>query len=139
MHYLDYNEKKQHGTPDFPIEYYHVDEHHPRYNMPFHCHKELEIIRILEGILYLKLDDEEFEAKAGDIIFINEGVIHGGLPHNCIYECIVFDIQRLLMHRYLSVLYPPYYKASDYRTESFYKKQPFPASNYRTSFHIHAA
>ena len=98
MHYLDYNEKKQHGTPDFPIEYYHVDEHHPRYNMPFHCHKELEIIRILEGILYLKLDDEEFEAKAGDIIFINEGVIHGGLPHNCIYECIVFDIQRLLMH-----------------------------------------
>ena len=68
MHYLDYNEKKQHGTPDFPIEYYHVDEHHPRYNMPFHCHKELEIIRILEGILYLKLDDEELEAKAGDII-----------------------------------------------------------------------
>lgn len=98
MHYLDYNEKKQHGTMDFPIEYYHVDEHHPRYNMPFHCHKELEIIRILEGILYLKLDDEEFEAQAGDIIFINEGVIHGGLPHNCIYECIVFDIQRLLMH-----------------------------------------
>ena len=98
MHYLDYNEKKQHGTLDFPIEYYHVDKHHPRYNMPFHCHKELEIIRILEGILFLKLDDEEFEAKAGDIIFINEGVIHGGLPHNCIYECIVFDIQRLLMH-----------------------------------------
>ena len=59
MHYLDYNEKKQHGTMDFPIEYYHVDEHHPRYNMPFHCHKELEIIRILEGILFLKLDDEE--------------------------------------------------------------------------------
>ena len=48
MHYLDYNEKKQHGTPDFPIEYFHVDVHHPRYNMPFHCHKELEIIRILE-------------------------------------------------------------------------------------------
>ena len=92
MHYLDYNEKKQHGTLDFPIEYYHVDKHHPRYNMPFHCHKELEIIRILEGILYLKLDDEEFEAKAGDIIFINEGVIHGGLPHNCIYECIVFEM-----------------------------------------------
>ena len=54
MHYLDYNEKKQHGTMDFPIEYYHVDEHHPRYNMPFHCHKELEIIRSLEGILFFK-------------------------------------------------------------------------------------
>nr|WP_304059328.1 AraC family transcriptional regulator [Enterocloster clostridioformis] len=98
MHYLDYNENKQHGTLDFPIEYYHVNEHHPRYNMPFHWHKELEIIRIQEGVLFLKLDDEEIEAKSGDIIFVNEGVIHGGMPQNCIYECIVFDIQRLLMH-----------------------------------------
>lgn len=98
MHYLDYNEAKQHGTLDFPIEYYHVDEHHPRYNMPFHWHKELEIIRILEGVLYLKLDDEEIPARAGDIIFINEGVVHGASPVNCIYECVVFDVQRLLMH-----------------------------------------
>lgn len=37
-------------------------------------------------------------------------------------------------HRYLSVLYPPYYKTSDYRTESFYKKQPFLASNHQPSF-----
>ena len=72
MHYLDYNEKKQHGTLDFPIEYYHVNEHHPRYNMPFHCHKELEIIRILEGILYLKLDDEEFEERMRDMCNLGE-------------------------------------------------------------------
>ena len=77
MHYLDYNEKKQHGTPDFPIEYYHVDEHHPRYNMPFHCHKELEIIRILEGILYLKpgisslLTRGLFMAVCRKIVFMN--------------------------------------------------------------------
>jgi len=98
MHYLEYNEKKQHGTADFPIECYHVDEQHPRYHMPFHWHKELEIIRILEGRLILCLDDEEITAKAGDVIFINEGVIHGGFPENCIYECIVFDMKPLLMH-----------------------------------------
>mgnify|MGYP000436954547 CR=1 FL=1 len=74
MHYLDYNEKKQHGTMDFPIEYYHVDEHHPRYNMPFHCHKELEIIRILEGILFLKLDDEEFEERMRDMCNLGEAL-----------------------------------------------------------------
>ena len=31
MHYLDYNEKINHGTPDFPIAFYHVAVHHPRY------------------------------------------------------------------------------------------------------------
>lgn len=98
MHYLDYNEKKQHGTSDFPIEYYFVDAHHPRYNMPFHWHKELEIIRVTAGVLHMTLDDEEMDARAGDILFINEGVIHGGAPEGCIYECIVFDTQRLLMH-----------------------------------------
>ncbi len=98
MHYLDYNEKKQHGTSDFPIAYYHVDEQHPRYNMPFHWHKEFEIIQVLEGRLVLHLDDEEIQAGAGDTIFISEGVIHGGFPEHCIYECIVFDIKPLLMH-----------------------------------------
>ena len=34
MHYLDYNEKQAHGTADFPLAYYYVDEHHPRYHMP---------------------------------------------------------------------------------------------------------
>ena len=46
MHYLDYNEKIDHGTPDFPIAFYHVDEHHSRYNMPFHWHKEMELIQV---------------------------------------------------------------------------------------------
>ena len=49
MHYLDYNEKKQHGTMDFPIEYYHVDEHHPRYNMPL-----LQSIRLSYRIILQK-------------------------------------------------------------------------------------
>lgn len=98
MHYLDYNEEKQHGTHDFPIEYYHVDKSHPRYNMPFHWHVDLEIIHILDGTFHFKLGDEELEAGPGDIIFINEGVIHGGTPENCTYECIVFDANHLLMH-----------------------------------------
>lgn len=98
MHYLDYNEKKQHGTEDFPVAYYHVDDQHPRYNMPFHWHKETELIRVLEGQFTLYLDDEELLAQAGDVVFIDEGVIHGGVPQNCVYECLVFDLTPLLMH-----------------------------------------
>ena len=98
MHYLDYNEKIDHGTPDFPIAFYHVDEHHSRYNMPFHWHKEMELIQILSGSLRLYLDDEEINAGAGDVILIGEGIIHGGVPEHCVYECAVLDLNPTLMH-----------------------------------------
>lgn len=98
MHYYDYNEPRQHGTINFPIEYYYVDERHPRYLMPYHWHKEYEIIRILKGHFTITIDGETYSANAGDLIFINQGLIHGGIPENCIYECIVFDLQFLLMH-----------------------------------------
>ncbi len=82
MKYFDYKEKKQHGTFDFPIEFYHVTPSHPRYNMPYHWHTECEIIRILEGEFSLIINDENILAKKGD--------------NNCIYECIVFDMKVLL-------------------------------------------
>ena len=98
MHYYDYNEPRQHGTINFPIEYYYVNERHPRYLMPYHWHKEYEIIRILKGHFTITIDGETCSANAGALIFINQGLIHGGIPENCIYECIVFDLQFLLMH-----------------------------------------
>lgn len=98
MHYLDYIENRTHGTPDFPIAVYHVDEAHPRYEMPFHWHREMEIIRIAKGSITFYLNDEILKADEGDIIFINPGVIHGGTPDSCIYECVVFDPHPLLMH-----------------------------------------
>lgn len=96
MKYFDYKEKKQHGTFDFPIDFYYVTPNHPRYNMPYHWHTEWEIIRILEGEFVLTINDEKFLAHKGDIIFIHDGMFHGGNPNNCIYECIVFNINILL-------------------------------------------
>lgn len=96
MHYLDYNEKRRHGTADFPIEYYYVDSKHPRYQMPFHWHREYEIIRIKEGIFHLFLEKEELTVCPGDVVFIPEGIIHGGIPESCVYECVVFDLKALL-------------------------------------------
>ena len=96
MKYFDYKEQKQHGTFDFPIAFYHVTPAHPRYNMPYHWHTECEIIRILEGEFSLIINDEKILATKGDVIFIHDGMFHGGTPNNCIYECIVFDIKILL-------------------------------------------
>ena len=96
MHYLDYNEQIQHRTGDFPLAYYPVDEHHERYRMPMHWHREAELIRVREGALRLYIDDQEALARAGDLALIAEGVIHGGEPENCVYECAVFDAGALL-------------------------------------------
>lgn len=109
MHYQEYNEKIVHGTQDFPLAFYHVDQEHPRYEMPFHWHKETEIIRILSGSITIYLNEEAFHACSGDILWINQGVLHGGTPADCVYECLVFDAAALLMassvcRRYLNLL-----------------------------------
>ena len=98
MLYLDYNEKQMHGTKEFPIAFYHVDHNHSRYEMPFHWHKEYEIVKILEGTFRLMLADSEIVAGPGENFFIPSGILHGGMPENCIYECLVFDLDILFLH-----------------------------------------
>ena len=96
MHYLNYIEQIQHRTGDFPLAFYPVDMHHPRYRMPMHWHRETELIRIREGRLNLYVDNRALDARAGDLVLIGEGVIHGGEPEDCVYDCIVFDPAMLM-------------------------------------------
>lgn len=96
MRYSEYNEIKQRGTFDFPIEFYYVDKMHPRYMMSYHWHVEYEIIRVLKGSITVYLNQKEISAGEGDIIFIRGGILHSAVPKDCIYECVVFDIKMLL-------------------------------------------
>ncbi len=87
-----FNETKIHGSIDFPIELYHLDKKHPRYEMVHHWHKNIEIVRILEGNLSIALNNSSFVAKKGDIVFVNSETVHGASPDSkCLYECVVFD------------------------------------------------
>lgn len=95
MKYIEYRETRRHGTLDFPLEFYHVTPSHPRYEMSYHWHVECELMRITKGEFLMTLNNEEFNAKAGDIFFINSGTLHGGIPDRCVYECIVFDMETL--------------------------------------------
>ena len=105
MLYLDYNEKQMHGTKEFPVAFYHVDSSHPRYEMPFHWHRECEIVRILEGKFRLVSADAETLAGAGESFFIPSGSLHGGIPEQCVYECLVFDLDLLFLHAEISRKY----------------------------------
>ncbi|MFV0361810.1 MAG: helix-turn-helix domain-containing protein [Suipraeoptans sp.] len=97
MRYLEYVENQKHGTADFPLAFYHLSPTHPRYEMSYHWHIECELIRILLGELLLDIDNVTLTAKAGDVIYIEGGALHGGVPDNCAYECIVFHREDLLL------------------------------------------
>lgn len=98
MHYFEYNEEIQHRTGELPLAYYYVDEHHPRYHMRMHWHRETELLRMLRGTLQLYVDNVLLEVHEGDLVVLGEGVLHGGDAEDGVYECIVLDPYALLMH-----------------------------------------
>ena len=112
MKISSYHELSPRGTPDFPVELYIVNQNHPRYNMQFHWHSDIEIVYVTGGKLSLTLNDSRFELEEGESIFIPGGVVHGGVPDSCEYECLRFsksilyaapDIKKLIKTK---LLYP---------------------------------
>lgn len=93
---MGYNELKQHGTLDFPIQLYHVDIHHPKFEMASHWHTSIEIIRVLKGTLNIKLSGNEYIVKHGDIVIVNCETVHSATPsEDCVYQCIVMNMEIL--------------------------------------------
>ena len=96
MQYNNYRENRRHGTADFPLAFYHVTSSYPQYVMPLHWHVEFELIHIVKGSIRLTIDDREFDAAEGSCVFVPAGSIHSGIPDDCIYDCIVFDMNMLM-------------------------------------------
>ncbi|MBR5565043.1 MAG: helix-turn-helix transcriptional regulator [Roseburia sp.] len=96
MKYIDYIERTEQGAFNFPIAFYHQTPLSPRYLMQYHWHTHYELIHIISGSFQLHLEKESQIYHAGDVLFIPGGSLHGGTPHDCIYDCIVFDLQILM-------------------------------------------
>lgn len=96
MDYSGLHEKKQRGTPAFPVELYRLNSRTPRYEMPFHWHMDHELIHVYAGRFSLSLDGAWTELQPGDTAWVAEGVLHGGEPHDCDYSCLVFDLDGLM-------------------------------------------
>lgn len=71
--------------------------------MPYHWHHHYEILRIMSGAFHLTLDSNTRSYYAGDVIFITDGMLHGGNPddNTCVYDCIVFDLQILMKDNHI--------------------------------------
>lgn len=87
-----FHEQRLRGTFDFPIEFHYVDARHPQYEMPFHWHTEYEFVLVLDGVFRLSLDGNDMQLGKGDVALIQGGVVHGGAPVDCTYECLVLDL-----------------------------------------------
>ena len=57
MKYIDYKERKEQGTFNFPVAFYHVMPHNPKYHMQYHWHPHYELIQIISGTFHLTLDN----------------------------------------------------------------------------------
>lgn len=101
MRYIEYHEQRTHGTLDFPFAFYHVNQNHPRYVMPYHWHSESEMIRILSGHFIVTLEEKEYPLHVGDCLYIPSGTLHGGLPNNCCYECLVFNANTIIKETHI--------------------------------------
>ncbi|MFV0465350.1 MAG: AraC family transcriptional regulator [Lachnospiraceae bacterium] len=130
MKYLKYKEHASRGTFDFPLEFYHIRPGHPRYEMSYHWHTDFELIRVLSGTFLLHLEGSEFLLHEGDVAFIHDGMLHGGHPNNCIYECIVFDLRLLLKSSYTIQKYLNGIADQKLILHTFY---PNPGSSYQFS------
>lgn len=95
MRYSEYVEKKKRGSEGFPLQYYYLDKEQPQYVMETHWHNDFEIIRVLSGRFNVYLDNELHTLNGGDVIFVECGRLHRGIPEECAYECIVFDLNML--------------------------------------------
>lgn len=91
-----FHEQRLRGSFDFPVEFHYVDKYHTKYQMPFHWHTEYEFILVLEGVFKLSLDGNETQLQKGDVALIQGGTVHGGEPVDCVYECMVVDIQNMM-------------------------------------------
>lgn len=103
MRYFDCQEQKLRGSFHFPIEFHHVDGSHPRYQMPFHWHMDYELLRVISGAFTLSLDEEILNLHGGDVVLIQDGVLHGGTPEDCVYECIDLDLTVFLQNSAVGV------------------------------------
>ena len=97
---MAYNEIAQRGSPDFPVDYFYLDEAHSKYNMAAHWHSEIELLHVLEGEFEATLNNNSYILKKGDALFMNSETLHKGTPKNCVYECIVFHLDFLYNERY---------------------------------------
>ncbi|MGX7163089.1 AraC family transcriptional regulator [Enterococcus massiliensis] len=85
----------EHGHSLFPIAVHFTNHDENRKNMIHtHWHREMEILYISRGTMEVKIEENSYIAKEGDILFIPPNQLHGAVNYQgnqCAFFAIVFD------------------------------------------------
>ena len=71
----DFRELKEHGTAENPVVFY-ESVFHRQSDYGLHWHKEMEIIYVICGTLFVRMSGEVVEGHTGDFIFIEPETVH---------------------------------------------------------------
>ena len=90
-------ETRPQGTLMRPLKIYLMQESNGKIDVPYHWQETTEILWIQTGELNLKIQEKNDIAKAGDIIYINPGELHGMQPQtpDCTYLAFIFPLSWL--------------------------------------------
>ena len=83
------------GTKEYPYEQYNIRNRYRTFQIPVHWHDEMEIIAIERGQLEIKIGEDNFIGRAGDIFFVNPRELHlmGPSEIDGLYYTLLFPIE----------------------------------------------
>ena len=89
-----------HGSKEYPVAVYDLQNIGPSFHVSLHWHKELEIIYVYEGPLYVTIDKQDYIGEKGDIFIVNPKEIHKmHVQDNFVrYGTLLFSPESLLFH-----------------------------------------
>ena len=84
-----------HGTKEYPYEQYNIRNRYRTFQIPVHWHDEMEIIAIESGQLEIKIGEDNFIGRTGDIFFVNPRELHlmGPSEIDGLYYTLLFPIE----------------------------------------------
>lgn len=91
-----------HGTPHFPFQALSQEDENGQYFAPYHWHSEVELLYVTEGSVQLKTERDSQTLSAGQLQFINPGIVHGifGNSPRSHHYALVFPLSLLSFAQY---------------------------------------
>ena len=123
-------EQTPRGTVLYPVQLYRMADSRERIFVPYHWHREIELIFILQGELSLTVNEEKFIGTAGDIFWIAQESLHGMSTGDGTtrYHALVFPMEFLNFELFD-------YVQSHYLNPLCRKEKRFPTQIPRTGAH----
>lgn len=98
----DLRENKVHGTPLYHFNIYKMHDENAKMFVSHHWHEEIEIIYVMNGSVYININNNKYIGEPGDIFFINKEELHEMYVEDTstLYYAFLFPMEYLSFSMY---------------------------------------